>query len=457
MPEAPYIRLFDPQKATQQYPQGREDLRPKKEKELATTGDRRDGKVYFYDDEGEIILAVNVALATGRPLLVSGPSGGGKSSLAFHVARVLERRYYEFVVTARTEAQDLTWRFDAVRRLADAAVGRLTLTGKKSQSSVGGEASRSAEAILESSNRSAQYLNTIYPYIEPGELWWIYDRESALSRGREVLDPRDQPKDPANWDPAHLFGVPLDFTQELDKEQLLPELLEQFAAHGCVLSPEARVTVKQIGREWTIADAEKPYVIRRENQILEVHDSSKEGNGAVLLIDEIDKADPDVPNNLLVELGSFEFDVDLIGQRIRFQGNRNDWQQRPLIIITTNRERPLPIPFLRRCVELPIAYPRRKLLWKIAAANFVARDQAFFDRVLEALMRSRFQSPNAPTSSNPGEELVEVSIAEFVDTVRACDSLEAPCAPLSNEENKQLLASIVGKTSSGWKERDQPR
>ena len=107
-----YSKLFDPK--------DHEDLRSDEERQRSITGDRRDGKIYMYDVAGEIVLAVNIALATGRPLLLSGPSGGGKSSLAQHVARILGRRYYEFVVTARTQAQDLTWRFDAVRRLADA-------------------------------------------------------------------------------------------------------------------------------------------------------------------------------------------------------------------------------------------------------------------------------------------------------------------------------------------------
>src|SRR5262245_12342543 len=53
-------------------------------------GDRRDGRVYVYDkgkDEANLIeLAVQSALAAGRPLLLSGPSGSGKSSLAFNVA-----------------------------------------------------------------------------------------------------------------------------------------------------------------------------------------------------------------------------------------------------------------------------------------------------------------------------------------------------------------------------------
>lgn len=426
MSDALYDWPFDPYRN-----EGLEDLRQGEEKTQATTGDRRDGKVYLYDEKGRIILAVNVALATGRPLLVSGPSGGGKSSLAFHVARVLERRYYEFVVTARTEARDLTWRFDVVRRLADAQVpGRLNDTP------------------------ATQYLNTIYPYIEPGDLWWIYDRKSALRRGRSEPDSTDRPKDPAKWDPAYMFGVGLDLAQELDAEKLSATLRKRFAEHGIVLAPEACVGAEQAGREWTIGDAGRQYLVRREDQTLSVRDPSKEASSAVLLIDEIDKADPDVPNNLLVELGSLEFDVDLIGQRIKFQGDRNDWQQRPLIIITTNRERPLPVPFLRRCVALEIDYPKRKLLWKIAAANFPAENQPFFDHVLDALLRSKTDALKPVSSADDaGEEPMPVSIAEFVDTVRACVSLRRPGTPLS----EVLLADIVEKTGSGWKEKDRAR
>src|SRR5438034_8453169 len=75
-------------------------------------GDRRDGRFYRYTPE--IKLAVRVALAVGRPLLVFGPSGCGKSSLMFSLARLLRRRYYEFVVQSRSEARDLYYRFDAV-------------------------------------------------------------------------------------------------------------------------------------------------------------------------------------------------------------------------------------------------------------------------------------------------------------------------------------------------------
>jgi MoxR-like ATPase len=109
-------------------------------------------------------------------------------------------------------------------------------------------------------------------------------------------------------------------------------------------------------------------------------------DSCVLLIDEIDKADPDVPNNLLVELGSLQFDVDMIGQTVKFQGKRDDWRSRPLVMITTNRERPLPQPFVRRCIVLEIPSPKRKLLKNIAARSFPKYSETFFDDVLDAVL-----------------------------------------------------------------------
>ncbi|MBZ5626525.1 MAG: AAA family ATPase [Acidobacteriia bacterium] len=85
--------------------------------------DVRDGSVYVYEDE--IKLAVRVALATGRPLLLLGAPGSGKSSLAAFVARTMNWNYFEQVVTSRTKAQDLLWTFDAVRRLRDAQANEL--------------------------------------------------------------------------------------------------------------------------------------------------------------------------------------------------------------------------------------------------------------------------------------------------------------------------------------------
>jgi MoxR-like ATPase len=407
-----YKKLFNPT--------GLEDLLSKEKRtekcEGGAIGDRRDGKIYVYDDGDEIVLAVNIALATGRPLLLSGCSGGGKSSLAHHVARVLGRCYYEFVVTARTQAQDLTWRFDAIRRLADAGAEEYGFA--RTRHSDGSTQTESQEkpaerqlspgnspSIRHAPKSSEAYLESIYPYIEPQELWWIFNRESARRRGRPELDPKDEPRDPCKWDPS-----------------------------------EAKTK-----GEWVPGRPQR--------------------NSSVLLIDEIDKADPDVPNNLLVELGSMQFTVDVIGETVSFQGAREDWRVRPLVIITTNKERPLPLPFLRRCIVLEIPKPKRGLLWDIAAKNFPGWDQAFFDTILEAVSSDRDREPSGEASGGSGTEqtgqepatgpaqqapnrsndTVEISIAEYLDTVRACISLQTEKGK-PKKPNPKLLADIVTKT-----------
>ena len=84
-----YRKRFDPS-STQKF---------EEESSSESTGDAG-CSMYVYTDE--IVLAVNIALATGRPLLVRGPTGCGKSTLARNVARTLGRRYYESVITSRT-------------------------------------------------------------------------------------------------------------------------------------------------------------------------------------------------------------------------------------------------------------------------------------------------------------------------------------------------------------------
>lgn len=83
----------------------------------------------------------------------------------------------------------------------------------------------------------------------------------------------------------------------------------------------------------------------------------------VLLIDEIDKADLEFPNDLLLELDRMEFEVIETGEVVRAQ-------HRPIVIITSNNEKELPSPFLRRCLFHYIEFPDMDTMSRIVQARF---------------------------------------------------------------------------------------
>lgn len=85
------------------------------------------------------------------------------------------------------------------------------------------------------------------------------------------------------------------------------------------------------------------------------------GQKRVVLIDEIDKAPRDFPNDLLNELERMQFEVRELEGTSRWVRT----SVRPIVIITSNSERQLPLPFLRRCVFHHIAFPRRAKLIEI--------------------------------------------------------------------------------------------
>ena len=87
------------------------------------------------------------------------------------------------------------------------------------------------------------------------------------------------------------------------------------------------------------------------------------GGKVVLLIDEIDKADIEFPNDLLQELDRMEFHVYETGETIRAR-------HRPVVIITSNNEKELPDAFLRRCFFHYIRFPEAETLRRIVAVHF---------------------------------------------------------------------------------------
>ena len=103
---------------------------------------------------------------------------------------------------------------------------------------------------------------------------------------------------------------------------------------------------------------------------------------AVLLIDEIDKADIEFPNDLLRELDRMEFSVDETGETIRARN-------RPIIVITSNNEKELPDAFLRRCFFHYINFPDRATLERIIAVHYPGLTGALVGNALEMFLQLR--------------------------------------------------------------------
>lgn len=262
--------------------------------------DRRDGSVYRMHPR--VRLAVDVAMATGRPLLLKGEPGSGKSSLAPYLARNIGARYYEEVVVASSRVEDFLWRFDTIRKLSDA------------------QARRPGESAPDDAS-----------YVMEGVLWKAFD-------------------------PDRKFG-----------------------------------------------SDQKP--------------------DAVVLIDEIDKADPDVPNGLLVPLGAGQFRAPAREDPIAIPQGR-----RVIMVITTNEERQLPSAFLRRCVVASIPQPTKTSLAEIARLHIAGPGgdveptlSQLFEDLADKLLELRKSVPDRDRP--PG-------VAEYLDAVRACMQLEVdPSSP----------------------------
>src|SRR5207302_5942770 len=93
---------------------------------------------------------------------------------------------------------------------------------------------------------------------------------------------------------------------------------------------------------------------------------SQENIPSVVLIDEIDKADVDFPNDLLLVLDRLQFDIDEVKgwkfDALKGQKREERRDVLPLFIITSNREKELPRPFLRRCLFYYINFPDQPTL-----------------------------------------------------------------------------------------------
>src|SRR5690606_7979369 len=102
----------------------------------------------------------------------------------------------------------------------------------------------------------------------------------------------------------------------------------------------------------------------------------------VVLIDEIDKADLEFPNDLLHEIDVMSFTIHETGETI-------EARQRPIVVVTSNNEKELPDAFLRRCVFHWIEFPDRELMAQIVAVHHPDVEDQLIASALEAFYRLR--------------------------------------------------------------------
>lgn len=126
----------------------------------------------------------------------------------------------------------------------------------------------------------------------------------------------------------------------------------------------------------------------------------------VVLIDEIDKADIDFPNDLLAALDELEFEVEETGETIKAKAP-------PIVFITSNDEKDLPEAFLRRCLFYYIEFPSPERLKEIVSAHFPDSPQKLVDATVEKFWKLR-----QLMAEKTGEAEKKVSTSELLDWYR---------------------------------------
>ena len=260
----------------------------------------------------DLMMAVNAAVTLGRPLLIKGEPGTGKTQLAQEITRALGKPMFEWHVKSTSKAQQGLYEYDAVSRLRDSQLGDAR-------------------------------VHDIANYILKGSLWQAFEAEV-------------QP---------------------------------------------------------------------------------------VLLIDEIDKADIEFPNDLLRELDRMEFYVYETRQLVKARN-------RPIIVITSNNEKELPDAFLRRCFFHYIRFPDEATMARIVEVHYPGLKKDLLAEALAAFFQVR-ETPGLKKKPSTSELLdwIKLLVAEDIDPAVLCSQDPKKTLPilhgalLKNEQDVHLFEQLV--------------
>ena len=163
----------------------------------------------------------------------------------------------------------------------------------------------------------------------------------------------------------------------------------------------------------------------------------------VLLIDEIDKADIEFPNDLLQELDRMEFHVYETGETIKAQ-------ERPIIIITSNNEKELPDAFLRRCFFHYIKFPDRDTMQSIVDVHFPGIQKILVSKAMDIFYQVR-EVPGLKKKPSTSELLdwlklllvedMPLDVLQAKDPTKAIPPLHG--ALLKNEQDVMLFERLA--------------
>ena len=276
-----------------------------------------------YLTDGPLIDAVNVALLLGRPLLLTGEAGTGKTQLAHRLAWQLGfGKAIEFNTKSTSNARDLFYTFDALRRFHAAHTG-------------------------EGSSDNLDYIT------------------------------------------YNALGIAI--LQSCEKQAVAQAMPKDFSHTGP----------------------------RR----------------SVVLIDEVDKAPRDFPNDLLHEIENMSFRIPEL-RNMEVKASR---EMRPVVVLTSNSEKNLPDAFLRRCVFYNIPFPLKPRLVEIVEARlgaFADGSSKLLDSALEFFLQVRTQLTHKPPST---AELINWLQALRANGVRG-ETIE------SNPKALRATVSVLAKT-----------